>query len=179
MKKVLSIVIVILYGATLSSCAKPFYKGGYMFDKNNKSYFGNDAQKIYINFSDKYYYSKIGFNANNLSTNDLELADEFKVIPKDILFSYNSSSGKQVMAFLLSKRQIDLNSFKKADTENTVFYFKTIEKNHFTYRENIYPFQDNFVKIIEKSPYILDKYGAKITDDRTRIFPIISNKKPN
>ena len=179
MKRTLTILFFILFSAILSSCAAPFYKGGYMFNKNSKSYFGNDTRKIYINFSDKYYYSKIGFNANNLSTNDLELAEEFKARPKHILFSYNSASGKQVMVFLLNKRQIDLNSFQKAVTENEVFYFKTIEKNNFTYRENIYPFQNNFVKIIEKSPSFLDKNGQKVLDDKTKIFPLISTEKPN
>ena len=179
MKRALTILFLILFSVILSSCAAPFYKGGYMFDKNNKSYFGNDAQKIYINFSDKFYYSKIGFNTNNLSTDDLELAEEFKVAPKHILFSYHSNSGKQVMAFLLNKRQIDLSAFLKENDENPIFYFKTIEKKQLIYRENIYPFQNTFVKIIEKSPIFLDKNGEKVVSDKTKIFPQISSKKPN
>ena len=178
MKRTLNIVAFIIAGFSLLNCASPFYKGGYMFENNFKSYFGNDAKKIYINFSDKYFYSKIGFNANQLSTNDLELAEEFGVQPKKILFSYHSNSGREVMAFLLKKNQIDLQIFEKENDDNSTFFFKTNKKANYIYRENVYPFQNKFIKIIEKSPNFLDKNGEKIIDDKTRIFPIISNEKP-
>ena len=179
MKKILKVFVLILFSQEIISCATPFYKGGYLFVKDYKSYFGNDKKKIYVKFSDKYIYDRIGFNANLLSTNDLELAKEFNVEPKHILFSYHSNSGKEVMAFLVNKSQIDLNGLTKENDNSSIFYFKTVEKNKFFYRENIYPFQNQFVKIIEKSPIFLDKNGIKIIGDKTKIFPQITAEKPN
>jgi hypothetical protein len=179
MKKIKLNLLMTIFCLLFLSCATPFYKGGYMFKKNSKDYFGNDNKKIYVKFSDKYIYDRIGFNANQLSTNDLELAEEFKVEPKQILFSYHSNSGKEVMTFLLNKNQVELDTFTKESDGNSIFYFKTSEKANYVYRENVYPFQNKFIKIIEKSPNFLDKNGRKIIDDKTRIFPIISDKKPD
>lgn len=174
MKFLIYIFLTILI---FNSCSASFKKNGYYFqDKKHQSYYGNDAEKIYINFSDKFVYNEIGFNAHQLSTADVKLLQEFKLEPQNLLFSYHSNSGRQAMAFILKRNNINFSEYQQ-NTENG-FYYKMKEEKFLLYRENIYPFGKNFVKVIEKSPIFKNKDGEKIIDEKTRIFPEILTSKP-
>ena len=178
MKNTLNYIKLSCFALILSSCSSAFIKDGYFLKTNTASYYGNDKENIYINFSDKFTYNEIGFNANNLSTNDVDLAKEFKIKPEKLLFSYHSSSGRQAMAFLLNKNQVNFVDFVSKKIENTEYYYKTSENERYVYRQNIYPFKNKFVKVIEKSPIYLSKNSSKEGNEKTKIFPEITTIKP-
>lgn len=174
----LSLIIFLLLAIT--SCSSAYIKGGYYFESaKRQSFYGNDKKHLYIGFSNQYVYNKIGFNAYSPSTADIDLLSEFNYQPKHLLFSYHSSTERQAMAILMSKQEINMNDFlKKEEEKGSVFYYKITQKTRFSYAQNIYPYGNKYILVIEKYPNITSTKKGKANGEKTRIFPEVLKEKP-
>jgi len=161
------------------SCSAGFKKGGYYFSDNLKSYYGNDKKKIYFRFSEKYSYSKQNFNVNEIKDSDRELLKDFDVIPsRKMLFSYHSQS-REMMAFLL--RSIPgQNKYETANPKTgKEFFYHIKETDKVLLIDNIFPFQGEFIRVIEKTAkmnFTSNKKNEILQE--TFIFPEITRNKP-
>lgn len=156
----------------LTSCASAFKKGGaYKSDGFNKTYYINEKSGIQISFSDKYFYRESNFNASELTSKTEKLLKDFKIVkPKNILFSYDSGT-RSALAMLISKHQIDFEKYQQTlSDKNQKFYFKEREDNHYLFLENIYPYKNKYVLVIERSSKRIHK---KPDNHQTFIFPEI------
>ena len=126
-----------------------------------------------LGLSDKYVYRKENFNATELTVETEKLLTEFGIQkPKNILFSYGSNM-RMAAAFLMRKNEVDLRSYKKAFTDkNQEFYFKRTEDDRNVYLENIYPYKNRFIRVVERNMKTKnqDKYY-----EQTFIFPEIKD----
>lgn len=177
--KILKYLAITILCLLLSSCAAKYISGGYYFlDQNQKSYYGNDAQKLFILLSDKFAYDKQEFNCEKISEKDKRLLADFNLKPKHLLFSYHSSSGRESIAFLENGNPNKFKSYKKLDAENLDIYYKTKITKRNIYRENIYPFRNKYIHVLEKSPIFFDRKKDSTSVHKAKIFPLILNKKP-
>lgn len=170
MKKNIFLFAVLLI---TTSCASTFRKGGaYKSEGFNKTYYINKKSGIKISFSDRYVYRKENFNATKLTPKTEKLLKDFNIVkPKNILFSYDSGT-RAALAILISKSQIDFDKYQHgAPDKNQTFYYSEREDQQNLYLENLYPYKNKYVRVIERSSLRIHK---KPTNHQTFIFPEIT-----
>lgn len=175
------LILSLLSCFLLSGCAKNFYKNGYYGTSSKGDYYGNDHKKLYLFFSDRFLYRESNFHADKLSDADCALLSDFGITkPKKMLFAYHSPNSRSVIAFYVGRAAIDFSLYEKYNTvDNRVVYFKNRDDESGHYADNIYPFKNRYLRIIEKT-YFDKKRSSKIVVNKPEayIFPVITTVKP-
>ena len=180
MKKILFFYLFVI-GFSLYSCSRSFKRGGYYFSNNQKSYYANDRKKIYFQFAEKFVYNEDNFNATQLSLQDLAFLEEFHIKPsRKILFTYHSF-GRDMVAILEPKSAKTKLQYKLVEIEDgTVFLSKTTIQDSVLVVQNLFPFKNKYIRVIEKTRRtpVLKKEKEKSKLQGVYIFPSISSSKP-
>ena len=176
----MKIIFGLLSVLILFSCSKKFVRGGYFHSKQLKNFYANDKNKLYIQFSENYFYNEKNFNTIKLKPEDEKLLKENEIKKaRKILFSYHSF-GRDVIALQQSNSASKKNLYKKIESENgDYFWYRFIQKDSAIMIDNLYPLENKYIRIIEKT-----KTNPKLQNQNTNeiqkayISPRITRIKP-